>query len=209
MREFGLAYYSVLRSWATNFFKRPHAVYLGSSPPLPLTSLNRREFYKLAERCRAYALELAHFDQSRVNLPQCHEFNRWLAGIKRYDLLAAPLQSLRPARPIARWQIVTLGVVLGLLLWATFSARIAQSGGSTLLYGYFALIVVLYLLPERLYGTTTELLEGKLLRIVDTLDELLTNHNLDFSEAAFFQVKANLEAARRELRQQIDLAHRK
>lgn len=27
-------------------------------------------------------------------------------------------------------------------------------------------------------------------------------------EAAFFQVKENLEAARRELRQQIDLAHR-
>jgi hypothetical protein len=70
-------------------------------------------------------------------------------------------------------------------------------------------LIILYFIPERVYGTTIELLEGKLLRVVDALDRLLTSGQVEFSEAAFFQVRENLEAARRELRQQIDLAHRR
>ena len=49
---------------------------------------------------------------------------------------------------------------------------------------------------------------GKVLRIVDTLLDLLNGGAMDFSEAAFFQARENLLAAHEELRQQIDLAHR-
>lgn len=181
---------------------------LSPQSTLRSTPLTRREFYQLAERCRAYALELAHFDQARVNLQQCHEFNRWLVELKRYDLLALPLRALKPARPVARWQLFVIGLVLGLILLALFSSRFARTGNAVFFYSYVGGLVVLYLLPERLYGTTIELLEGKLLRIVDTLDGLLAENKLGFTEAAFFQVKENLESARRELRQQIDLAHR-
>ena len=97
---------------------------------------------------------------------------------------------------------------LGLILFALISSRFARTSSAVFFYSYVGGLVVLYLLPERLYGTTIELLEGKLLRIVDTLDGLLAENKLGFTEAAFFQVKDNLEAARRELRQQIDLAHR-
>lgn len=171
--------------------------------------LTRREFYQLAERCHAYALELAHYDQVKVDLKQCQEFNRWLAEVKLYDLLAAPLQTLKPARPIARWQLLVIGLVLGLILFVTISERNSRTWATSFLYSYSLLLIVFYFVPERFYGTTTELLEGKLLRVVDTLDALLAENKLDFTEAAFFQTKENLEAARRELRQQIDLVHRR
>ncbi len=177
-----------------------------SAQPRPLT---RREFYQLAERCRAYALELARYDQSKVDLKQCHAFNRWLAEIKLYDLLAAPLQTLKPARPIARWQLLIIGLVLGLILFVAVNERNSRTWAMSFLYSYSFFLIIFYFVPERFYGTTTELIEGKLLRVVDTLDALLSANTLDFTEAAFFQTKENLEAARRELRQQIDLAHRR
>jgi hypothetical protein len=171
---------------------------------MPLT---RREFYQLAEQCRTYAAELAHFDQTRVNLAQCHKFNSWLPTLKSYEQLAPLLATLQPARPIARWQLMTLAAILGFLLFAMLSARgIRQAAG---FYSYLFALFLFYFVPERLYGTTVELLEGKVLRVVDALDQLLTHGDLEFSEAAFFQVKENLQAARRELREQIDLAHRR
>lgn len=174
----------------------------------PLKSLTRRDFYKLAERCRAYALELAHYDQTHVNLKQCHEFNQWLAQVKAYDLLEQPLRNLQPARPIARWQLLVLGVVLGVLVLGALSERSPRAWSTAFLYSYAALLIIFYFVPERFYGTTIELLEGKVLRVVDALDGLLANNQLDFTDAAFFQAKENLESARRELRQQIDLVHR-
>jgi hypothetical protein len=69
--------------------------------------------------------------------------------------------------------------------------------------------MLLYFVPERLYGTTVELLEGKVLRVVDELDRMLQANEIGFTEAAFFKVRDNLSAARRELREQIDLAHRR
>jgi len=171
--------------------------------------LTRREFYQLAERCRAYALELAHYDQVKVDLKQCHTFNRWLAQVKLYDLLKAPLATLKPARPIARWQLLIIGLVVGLILFVAVSERNSRTWAMSFLYSYSFLLILFYFVPERFYGTTTELLEGKLLRVVDTLDALLAENKLDFTEAAYFQTKENLEAARRELRQQIDLAHRR
>ncbi|MFN8487104.1 MAG: hypothetical protein U0350_05885 [Caldilineaceae bacterium] len=180
---------------------------LRSAKP-PLKTLTRREFYKLAEYCRVYALELAHYDQTHVNLKQCHEFNRWLAQVKLYDRLNPPLATLKPARPVARWQLLVLGIVLGMLLLAALSKGDTRSGSTAFLYTYSAGLVIFYFVPERFYGTTIELLEGKVLRVVDALEGLLTDNQLDFTDAAFFQAKENLEVARRELRQQIDLVHR-
>jgi hypothetical protein len=181
-----------------------------SSPPpqgsLPLT---RKELYDLAERCRAYARELARHEQTRVNLLHCHEFNTWLAKVKSYDLLARPLAALKPARPVARWQLLVLAAVLGIILLLALPGRVERGLASAIVSGYFLSMVLFYFVPERLYGTTIELLEAKVLRIVDVLDELLHTKELGLTEAAFFRVKENLETARRELREQIDLAHRR
>jgi hypothetical protein len=87
--------------------------------------------------------------------------------------------------------------------------RVDRNISSASIYGYFLLLVVFYFVPERLYGTTIELLEAKVLRVVDALDQLLHTTELGLTEAAYFRVKENLETARRELREQIDLAHRR
>jgi hypothetical protein len=173
---------------------------------LPLT---RKELYDLAARCRSYAQELARHEQTRVNLRHCHEFNSWLAKVKRYDLLARPLAALQPARPIARWQIMVLASVVGIILLFALPGRVERGFVSIFTSGYFVSLILLYFVPERLYGTTIELLEAKVLRVVDVLDELLQTKELGLTEAAYFRVKENLEAARRELREQIDLAHRR
>ncbi len=174
-----------------------------------LTPLTRREFYKLAEYCRTYALELAHHDQTRVNLQQCHKFNAWLPQVKAYDRLAPFLQTMKPARPVTSWQLLIIGALLGLILLGAVSRQIGQVWRSTMFYSYLAVLFCFYFVPERFYGTTIELLEGKVLRVVDALEVLLQSGELDFTEAAYLQTKENLAVARRELRQQIDLAHRK
>jgi hypothetical protein len=174
-----------------------------------LTPLTRREFYRLTERCRTYALELAHFDQTRVNLQQCHQFNGWLRELKGYDRLEPTLRTLRPARPIARWQLLILAIVLGVVIWLALQARAYRLLSSGFVTTYVFFLFFFYFVPERFYGTTVELIEGKVLRIVETLETILQKGDLGFTEAAYFQAKENLQAARTELRQQIDLAHRK
>ena len=171
--------------------------------------MTRKELYDLAVRCRGYAQELARHEQARVNLQHCHEFNAWLAKVKSYDLLARPLATLKAARPIARWQILVLAGVVGLFLMLLLPGRVERGLSSAITYGYFFCIVLFYFVPERIYGTTIELLEAKVLRVVDALDQLLQTKELGLTEAAYFRVKENLEAARRELREQIDLAHRR
>ncbi|MCC6454372.1 MAG: hypothetical protein IT328_05475 [Caldilineaceae bacterium] len=173
---------------------------------LPLT---RKELYDLAAHCRTYAQELARHEQTRVNLKHCHEFNSWLAKLKSYDLLARPLATLQAARPVARWQVMVLAGVVGLILLLVLPGRVDRALSTAIVYGFFLLLIIFYFVPERLYGTTIELLEAKVLRVVDALDELLHNAELGLTEAAYFRVKENLEAARHELRQQIDLAHRR
>ncbi len=71
----------------------------------------------------------------------------------------------------------------------------------------FTMIALLFL-PESLYGTTIELVQAKVLRVVDLLLDILNSDQMGFSEAAYFQARENLLDARAELRQQIDLAHR-
>jgi hypothetical protein len=184
--------------------------HLGSTGGGPLRPLTRREFYELAEQCRAYAQELARHDQNRVSLKHCHEFNQWLVRVKSYDLLRPYLATLRPARPIARWQVLILAVVAGLVGLLVFGPNLDRAAGSMILYGYMlSLLLFGFFIPERLYGTTIELLEGKVLRVVDALEQVLLSDALGFSEAAYFRVKEDLQVSKRELRQQIDLAHRR
>jgi hypothetical protein len=171
--------------------------------------LTRKELYDLAAHCRSYAQELARHEQTRVNLKHCHDFNSWLAKLKTYDLLARPLATLLPARPVARWQVMVLIGVVGMILMLALPGRVDRGLSSAAIYGLFLTLVIFYFVPERLYGTTIELLEAKVLRVVDVLDGLLHSADLGLTEAAYFRVKENLETARRELREQIDLAHRR
>ncbi|MEM7534875.1 MAG: hypothetical protein AAF639_22045 [Chloroflexota bacterium] len=173
--------------------------------------LTRNEFYRLAEYCRDYASELAGQDQHRVHLQHCYRFNHWLLTIRQYDLFPASVKDLSFARPIARWQVLTLTLLIYLFLLLILPSQFSPQLNEVIRRGMLAfaipLLIIGYLLPERLYGTTIELLESKVLLIVESMERLLQSGELEFTQAAFFKTKKNLEAARMELRQQIHLAH--
>ncbi len=181
----------------------------GRSNAISPTELTRPEFYQLTETCRDYALNLAKFDQARVNLQQCYKFNEWFARTKAFIQLEPQLRGIAMARPIARWQVMTLAVLLGWILFMALASQSARLVSTVFITSYLFLLILLYFVPERFYGTTTEMLEGKVLRVVEALEKLLMSGDLELTEAAFFQAKENLQQARRELRQQIDLAHRR
>lgn len=176
-----------------------------SPAPLPL---DRKAFYDLAAECRLYAAELANFDQHRVNLKQCYRFNGWLAHVRRYDKLAPYLATMPAARPVARWQILTLMAAVWVILALALPGRVSQQWTTLLVGSWLLTIVAVFFIPEAFYGTTIELLEAKVLRVVDALLEILNSGAMEFTEAAHFKVRDDLIAAREELRQQIDLAHR-
>lgn len=180
---------------------------MAAQPPSPVP-LTRKDFFDLTAYCRTYAADLARFDQHRVNLKECNRFNTWLDQVKRYDKLSTRLRDLAPARPIARWQIMVLLGVLWVILWFALPGRAERGLTAAMLVGAMGTFVVMFFLPESLYGTTMELLDAKVLRVVDALLELLNNGNMEFTEAVYFKAKENLTAAREELRLQIDLAHR-
>ncbi len=174
----------------------------------PTRKLTRKEFYDMAQQCREQALELARHDQSRVSVPHCRHFNRWLRQLREYEELAGPLRDLTPAQPITRWHMMGISLALWFLLQFFLLRGLGETGAQILGFGLVFLVLLLLFLPEALYGTTVELLEAKLLRVVEALEELLFSGEMGFSEAVFFRVKENLRVAREELRQQIDLAHR-
>jgi hypothetical protein len=186
-----------------NLRQRP--LRLRSEPTVPLT---RKAFYQLTAETRQMAADLACYDQHRVDLDQCRLFNAWLPKVKRYDRLAERLVDLPPARPISRRQVLMVGAAAGLALLLFIPLQVGPVSGRVIVWAYTLSLVCFFFIPERFYGTTVELLEGKLLRIVETMEDLLLHGELGFSEAAFFRVKANLTEAKRELRQQLDLAHR-
>lgn len=172
-----------------------------------MSDLTRKEFYQLAIECRERALDLARHDQHRVVPAQCGFFNSWLAELMRYERLAASLGKLERARPITRWHVMGITFLLWLLFVFFFGDQLSTTGQRVLSFLLAGLLILIYFLPERLYGTTVEMLEGKVLRVVETLEKILLSQEMQFSEAAFFQVKENLQVAHEELRQQIHLAH--
>ena len=174
-----------------------------------MAELTRKEFYELADQCRERALELAHFDQNRVNRHQCRRFNMWLARLKTYDQLAAGVQDISAARPITRYDLMAAAVVLWLVSMFLLREQLSVGGNRILAFSVWGLVILLYFLPESLYATTVELLEAKVLRVVEALEELLISQEMEVTEAVFFKIKENLNTARRELRQQIHLAHRR
>ncbi len=174
-----------------------------------MAELTRKEFYDLADQCRERALELAHFDQNRVNRNQCRRFNLWLARLKTYDQLAPGVQDISAARPITRYDLMAAAVVLWLVSLFLLREQLSVGGNRILAFGAWGLVILLYFLPESLYATTVELLEAKVLRVVEVLEELLISQEMEVTEAVFFKIKENLNTARRELRQQIHLAHRR
>ena len=172
---------------------------------LPLT---RNEFYRLAGACPAYAQELARLDPQRVNLRACNDFNNWLRHARRYDLLVPLIHDVTFARPIARWQLATLGLLLMVVLWLVLPGRVERTVFLLVVNSLMFMIISLFMLPESLYGTTVEMIEAKVLRVVLALEDLLQHDTLQFTDAAFFKARDHLEAARVELRQQLDAAHR-
>lgn len=176
------------------------------SPTIPLT---RPAFYRIAQECNTLAVELARYDQHRVRLKQCHTFNEWLLQLKAYTVLGPQIAKVLPARPIARWQLLVIGGCIGLIALLGLPSLLTQPLLTIVGYGYLMSLLILFFIPERFYGSTTELLEAKTLRIVETLEAILLSGQMEFSEAVYFQVKEQLAAAKHELRQQIDLAHRR
>ncbi len=174
-----------------------------------MTELTRKEFYDLADQCKERALELALFDQNRVNRKQCRHFNMWLARLKTYDQLAPGVQDISAARPITRYDLMAAAVVLWLVSMFLLREQLSVGGNRFLAFGVWGLVILLYFLPESLYATTVELLEAKVLRVVEALEALLISQEMEVTEAVFFKIKENLNTARRELRQQIHLAHRR
>ena len=58
-----------------------------------------------------------------------------------------------------------------------------------------SLIFVVFLVPPALYGTSVEAIEGRVLVVVETLQELLDHGDMQFSEAVYFQVRDALRQA--------------
>ncbi len=172
-----------------------------------MADLTRKEFYQLAIECRETALDLARNDQHRVVPAQCRTFNAWLRKLQGYDRLRARIGDLTPARPITRWHMMGVVAVLWFLVVFLVGQELGEASRRAMGFVLAGALILIYFLPERLYGTTIELLEGKVLRVVETMEQILLAEEMQFTEAAFFQVKENLQVAHHELREQIRLVH--
>lgn len=173
-----------------------------------LAPLTRKEFYDLAFELREYANDLAGHEPRRVVLKECHRFNGWLQKVRSYQQLAPLLQDVKGARPIARWQVMTLYVVIWGFVYLWSIGRVEGMAQVLLLNGMAVGLISLYFIPEGLYGTTIEHIEGKVLRVVQAMEGMLARDEVNFTEAAYFKARDALKNAHYELRQQLDLAHR-
>lgn len=170
-----------------------------------MRALTRNEFYKLAHECRDYALRLATFDQDTVNREVCAEYNLFLQRVRTYDKLCEPLARLKPARPITRAMV--LAVVLAVwLFFSVFGVRLWGLSALLALGLSTTMIFLVFLVPAGAFGTTVAEVEGGVLAVVETLQEMLARNEMGFTEAAYFAARDVLQQAAEELRQQIYLA---
>jgi hypothetical protein len=168
-------------------------------------TLTRKEFYSLAKECREYAMRLANHDQDSVDRTLCREFNQFLARVRTYDTLAPRLTQLKPARPVTRGMV--LAGALAFWLSAALVAAVVGLQFSTLFWmaSSVSLIFLVFLIPPAVYGTSVEAIEGRVLVVVQALQDLLEHGDMQFSEAAYFQARDTLREAADELRQQVYL----
>ncbi len=172
-----------------------------------MKELTRNEFYKLSRECREYALRLAKYDQRQVDRQVCNEFNLFLARVREYDRLQPVVAKIMPARPLTRAMVMIVYTVLNLVLMLLLSPALGRLGMSTALSIFGIGLLVIFFVPQGWYGTTVEQIEGKVLRVVQALQGILTSDALQLSEAVYFQVKELLDEAAAELRQQVFLAN--
>ena len=171
-----------------------------------MADLTRKEFYQLAHDCRDYALRLATHDQNSVDRLVCHEFNRFRERVAAYDQMKATAAAMKPARPVTRWLVIfiTLAIWMVCVLIATLVLSNLLSAG--LLLGLTTvLIFTVMMVPARFYGTSVEAVEGRVLLVVEKMQAMMQAGEMEFSEAAFFQVRDVLREANAELRQQVYL----
>ncbi len=167
--------------------------------------LTRKELYNLAKECRDYAMRLANHDQNTVDRALCYEFNQFLPRVSSYDKLGPKIAHLKPARPITRGMV--LAGVLAFWLGVLLVAALVGLQFSTLFWmaASVTLIFMVFLIPPSVYGTSVEAIEGRVLVVVQALQDLLDNGDMEFTEAAYFQVRDTLREAADELRQQVYL----
>lgn len=170
-----------------------------------MAELTRKEFYQLAHECRDYAMRLATHDQNDVDRKVCHEFNRFREHVAAFDQLNVTAASLKPARPVTRLLVITitLGIWLICVLIATQLLDLLSAG--LLLALTTILIFSVSMVPPRVYGTSVEAVEGRVLVVVEKLQAMLQADELGFSEAVYYQVRDVLREANAELRQQVYL----
>lgn len=168
-------------------------------------ALTRKEFYDLAKECRDYALRLANHDQDSVDRGLCREFNQFLARVRAYDTLGPRLTQLRTARPITRGMVLA-GVLAIWLVMVLVGIRVMPQFPALFGLGIsLSLIFLVFLVPPSVYGTSVEAIEGRVLVVVEALQDILEHGDMQFSEAAYFQVRDTLREAADELRQQVYL----
>ncbi len=172
-----------------------------------MAPLTRKEFYDLSFWCRDLALELARHDPHRVHPGLCRAFNQGIARLRACRVLRSHLGGLTEARPITRLHVLATGLGLWLVLHLFLVRWLGPWAGRVAATLFLGLLAMAFFVPESTYGTTVALLEGKLLRVVDGLESLLQSGEMEVTEAVYFRIKENLEEARRELRQQLYLAH--
>jgi hypothetical protein len=170
----------------------------------PVQALTRHEFYKLAHECREFAHRLATHDQDSVDRAMCGEYNAFLPRVRSYDRLREPLSRLRPARPISRLMVLTW-LIAGWMVLVLLGRQLPRPAYLLLLSLAPFLIMSLFLVPQSLYGTTIEAIEGHLLVVVQTLQQILHSGEMDFTEAVYFVLRDVLQETADDLRQQVYL----
>lgn len=167
--------------------------------------LTRKAFYDLAKECRDYAMRLANHDQDSVDRAVCREFNQYLARVRTYDKLGPKLAHLKQARPITRGTMLAAVLALWLAM-VLIGIRVMPQFPAFFGLGIsVSLIFLVFLVPPSVYGTSVEAIEGRVLVVVEALQDLLEHGDMQFSEAAYFQVRDTLREAAEELRQQVYL----
>ncbi len=168
-------------------------------------TLTRNEFYKLAHECRDLAQRLATHDQDTVNRAMCGEYNLFLRRVRSYDRLQAPLAQLRPARPISR-PMLLIWLMAGWMIFALLGRQLPPLWYIVIMSAVPFLLISLFLVPQSLYGTTIEQIEGRVLVVVQALQQLLTSGEMNFTEAVYFVLRDVLQETADDLRQQVYLS---